>query len=397
MTRTRLQPRKRGRPFHSGPGLRERLRALFRQRVTFVWMPQSHSRVRRITISRFTAYLVALVSGAILTVFLVAAVGRELVRWQLAQTSQAYRSARSVISQLKAEAAAKDRTLAQLSADARQLEERMKKLQQLTSEASDLLGYSTQGKAAPPSSEQSGRAQAASRSLAGVSRAAGPAAGPHPASPPAPADAASGIPPQERGDLGSRGLPPGLRRPASAPSLSASLTRLIQSASRIQDTQDQLANLHAGIPGVKAELGSLESALADYSRRLQRIPCIWPVAGSITEGYGWRQNPVLHVREFHPGVDIAGPYGATVAAAAQGVVTYAGWLAGYGNIVSVDHGNGFVTRYAHLSRILVRTGQTVTRGQTLGLVGATGLANGPHLHYEVWVSGSTVNPTAYLP
>lgn len=116
----------------------------------------------------------------------------------------------------------------------------------------------------------------------------------------------------------------------------------------------------------------------------------WPVSGQITSGYGWRG------REFHAAVDIGASYGAAVRAAAGGTVVYAGRDGGYGRTVVIDHGDGLVTRYAHLSHVSVEPGQKVERGETIGAVGESGRATGPHLHFEVLVNGSRRNPLNYL-
>lgn len=128
------------------------------------------------------------------------------------------------------------------------------------------------------------------------------------------------------------------------------------------------------------------------------MPSIWPVAGAIRTGFGMRRNPFgLNSTEFHKGQDISAPYGAPVFATADGVVATACWHKGYGNAVYVDHGNGISTRYGHLSRIDVAEGQTIKRGDQLGLVGSTGRSTGPHLHYEVRLDGQATNPIPYLP
>lgn len=116
---------------------------------------------------------------------------------------------------------------------------------------------------------------------------------------------------------------------------------------------------------------------------------IWPVNGVVTSGFGWRWG------RMHEGIDIAAPTGTPIRAAAAGTVIYAGTMSGYGNIVIVDHGNGLATAYAHQSAIYVGGGQ-VSQGTVLGAVGTTGNSTGPHLHFEVRVNGSPVDPMGYL-
>jgi murein DD-endopeptidase MepM/ murein hydrolase activator NlpD len=118
-----------------------------------------------------------------------------------------------------------------------------------------------------------------------------------------------------------------------------------------------------------------------------------PVDGArLSSGFGMRFHPVLGYSRMHQGVDFAAPSGTPVLASATGRVVGAGWGGGYGNVVRLDHGKGFTTRYAHLSRILVRAGQSVSQGQVIGHVGTTGLSTGPHLHYEVWQGSKPVDP-----
>ncbi len=128
------------------------------------------------------------------------------------------------------------------------------------------------------------------------------------------------------------------------------------------------------------------------------IPSIWPVAGVLRSGVGIRNNPFGGSSiEFHKGQDIAAPTGTPINVTADGVVVIAGWVKGYGNGIYVDHGNGITTRYGHLSRIDVVVGQTLKRGDHLGLVGSTGRSTGPHLHYEVRINGEPTSPLPYLP
>ena len=117
-----------------------------------------------------------------------------------------------------------------------------------------------------------------------------------------------------------------------------------------------------------------------------------PCAGRITSSYGYRIHPILHTRRFHNGVDIAAGYGTTIKAADDGKVIFAGWKGAYGRAVIIDHGSGWSTMYGHTSRIVVRRGQVVSRGQKIAEVGSTGWSTGPHLHWTVYRNGSTVNP-----
>ena len=122
-------------------------------------------------------------------------------------------------------------------------------------------------------------------------------------------------------------------------------------------------------------------------------PTGWPTNGFISSGYGLRWNGA----EFHQGIDIAAEMGTPIVATADGVVTIAGWNAGgYGNMVDIDHGSGVSTRYGHASAVVVTPGQRVRRGQIIAYVGSTGHSTGPHLHYEVRLSGQPVNPSSYL-
>ena len=118
-----------------------------------------------------------------------------------------------------------------------------------------------------------------------------------------------------------------------------------------------------------------------------------PVRNSgVTSRFGMRGHPILGGVRMHAGVDLAAPNGSPVVASADGVVSFANWNGGYGLLVAVRHGNGFETRFAHLSRILVRPGQQVSRGQVVGLVGSTGRSTGAHLHYEVRQNGRAIDP-----
>jgi murein DD-endopeptidase MepM/ murein hydrolase activator NlpD len=138
-------------------------------------------------------------------------------------------------------------------------------------------------------------------------------------------------------------------------------------------------------------------SLASHQTRFAATPSIMPTRGWLTSAFAReRVHPILHLARPHEGVDVAAPMGAEIEAPAAGVVTDVRWEDGYGNLLTIDHGYGLVTRYAHCSRILVVRGTRVKRGQKIALVGSTGLATGPHLHYEVWVNGKPVDPIKYV-
>lgn len=122
----------------------------------------------------------------------------------------------------------------------------------------------------------------------------------------------------------------------------------------------------------------------------------WPCGGAVVSGFGNRVHPVLGTVRFHSGIDINCPNATAVGASAAGTVISAGWNGGYGNAVIIDHGGGFATLYGHLSEIDVAVGTAVSVGQLVGLVGSTGLSTGPHLHFEVRVNGTAVDPMGYL-
>lgn len=150
-----------------------------------------------------------------------------------------------------------------------------------------------------------------------------------------------------------------------------------------------------------------ESDLEEMERQLKSIqsasgpanlPTVWAHLGKINNEFGFRRNPFGgRTYEFHAGMDIDGERGDPVVAPAGGTVTEAGWKGGYGQMVEIDHGNGLKTRYGHLSRIGVTAGDTVPRGQVIGLVGSTGRSTGPHLHYELRLNNRPINPRRFLP
>jgi murein DD-endopeptidase MepM/ murein hydrolase activator NlpD len=138
-------------------------------------------------------------------------------------------------------------------------------------------------------------------------------------------------------------------------------------------------------------------SLALHSARLAATPSIMPTQGWLSSAFSsMRSHPILHQARPHEGIDVSAPMGSPIEAPAAGVVSDAGWETGYGNTITINHGFGIVTKFAHASKLLVKNGQRVSRGQRIALVGNSGLATGPHLHYEVHVNGRPVNPLKYV-
>ena len=121
-----------------------------------------------------------------------------------------------------------------------------------------------------------------------------------------------------------------------------------------------------------------------------------PSTGYISSPFGYRSHPLLGRRRLHTGMDFAAGYGSTIRAADSGTVIYSGWYGGYGKTVIINHGKGITTLYAHSSRLYVKSGQSVRRGESIAAIGSTGLSTGPHLHFEVRKNGIPVNPAKYL-
>lgn len=149
------------------------------------------------------------------------------------------------------------------------------------------------------------------------------------------------------------------------------------------------------------QLFRIRTAATNYKllqTELLKLPVSLPILGDleVTSSFGPRSDPFFRKLAMHTGVDLRGDTGEPVLAAASGVVTYAGRHTGYGNLVEIDHGNGYVTRYAHLSAILVKEGAIIAAGTPLGRIGSTGRSTAPHLHFEVRINGEPVNPQRYL-
>lgn len=185
----------------------------------------------------------------------------------------------------------------------------------------------------------------------------------------------------------------------------------------IKDQMDKKIEVFNQIGAEKYSLASYSTQLETYSEELEKTivklqsfgymgsnivkgkgVMMWPTdGGSISSGYGNRIHPIYKEEKMHTGIDIGGiGYDAPVYASADGIVITAGWLGGYGNTVIIDHGNGISTLYGHNSKLTVKVGQEVKRGDLIAKSGSTGVSTGPHIHFEVRVNGKTVNPLEWL-
>jgi len=167
---------------------------------------------------------------------------------------------------------------------------------------------------------------------------------------------------------------------------------------------DQLtAQIEKDIVRLREEASTQEESLNQLVEFLQEqrsllvsTPSIWPVKGWVTSGFQRRTDPFTGRWEKHKGLDVATNEGTPIIAPSDGVVTYVGRKLGFGKILSIDHGYGYTTRYGHNSRIVVKQGQRVSRGQVISFVGNTGKSTGPHLHYEIHKNGIPINPADYI-
>lgn len=169
---------------------------------------------------------------------------------------------------------------------------------------------------------------------------------------------------------------------------------------QVKYTIDQLYALRSsaltGTATTALGLGLTHQATLSEWASAVAAPTLWPVMGPITSSFGERTDPFNGEGAFHSGIDISCSYGQAVIAPADGTVTYADAHPGYGRMIEIDHGNGIVTRYGHLSGFAVADGDPVRRGQVIGYVGLSGRSTGPHLHYEVRINDTPVNPHKYL-
>jgi len=163
------------------------------------------------------------------------------------------------------------------------------------------------------------------------------------------------------------------------------------------DFLSMLEDLGAGLNDREQKLSVLETLLMSRSLSERVMPSGRPIEdGWLSSKYGKRNDPFSGKQEFHKGLDFAGKKGSEVIVVGDGVVTWAGNRSGYGNLIEVSHGNGYVTRYGHNQKNLVKAGDTVRKGQQIALMGSTGRSTGPHVHFEVLRDGKTVNPVKYI-
>ncbi|MDU4961300.1 MAG: M23 family metallopeptidase [Sporomusaceae bacterium] len=154
--------------------------------------------------------------------------------------------------------------------------------------------------------------------------------------------------------------------------------------------------LQAVVKVRERSLAELKEKVADRNARLAVTPSIWPANGDVTSRFGWRSSPFGWGSDWHPGIDIANSPGTPIAATADGQVVMSGWYGGYGKCVQIDHGNGIISLYGHNSELLVSVGQTIKKGDLIAYMGSTGASTGSHVHYEIRVNGTAVNPANFL-
>lgn len=187
---------------------------------------------------------------------------------------------------------------------------------------------------------------------------------------------------------------PGMGNPLPGPYRNP--LQLLYTQSLLRDMRERLGDLEVSMLLEEASQQDLFRAVSVQQERLARIPVIWPTRGRFTSRFGWRASPLTGKGRFHKGIDVTAPTGTPIKATAQGRVVMAEWFSTYGQCVEIDHGGGIHTRYGHMSKILVKEGQTVFRGDVIGLVGSTGRSVAPHVHYEVHVGGTPTNPLNYI-
>jgi murein DD-endopeptidase MepM/ murein hydrolase activator NlpD len=170
-----------------------------------------------------------------------------------------------------------------------------------------------------------------------------------------------------------------------------------------KDDQGLIQQMRADVDRIQSEAISQEVSLSEIEKQLQskkemliHTPSIWPTTGWVTSGFGFRTNPFTGLTQMHEGLDISNRMGTLIVAPADGIISDSGNDLVHGKIVVISHGFGMTSRYSHLSKVLVKTGQRVKRGDKIAEIGMTGKTTGPHLHYEVRLNGIPINPMRYI-
>lgn len=166
--------------------------------------------------------------------------------------------------------------------------------------------------------------------------------------------------------------------------------------SLLREMHEQTADLNVASIEQKKRFETLLKGLEDRRNLLVSTPAIRPTTGWITSRFGYRKSPFTGQQEFHNGLDIANREGTAIIATANGIVTYCGFKGLLGKTVIIDHGHGMISRYAHLSKIIIKPGEKVKRGDTIAELGNSGRSTGHHLHYDVRLNGISVNPAKYI-
>ena len=170
----------------------------------------------------------------------------------------------------------------------------------------------------------------------------------------------------------------------------------------IVDVKEQFEDMQRAGNSVLDNFQEISNYIKDQHELFRATPLSWPTQGHLTSYFGVRKFPLdsidseEHSKEFHRGIDIANGDGTPVRATADGVVRLASWQGGYGRLIILDHGRGYRTYYAHNSKILVKPGDPIKRGQVISLMGTSGMSTGYHLHYEVWQNGQALNPIKFV-
>ncbi len=181
------------------------------------------------------------------------------------------------------------------------------------------------------------------------------------------------------------------------PGLGGPLMMTEQTSLGVIDFVEALQAVSQRVGDKSEKFEAIESMLLDNNIQAQILPEGSPVTGGWTSSlFGWRTDPISGRKDFHEGVDLAGRHGSNVSSVAAGIVTWSGGHSGYGKMVEISHGNGYVTRYAHNKKNLVVVGDKVEKGQKIAVMGSSGRSTGPHVHFEVVHNGRHVNPRKFV-